>query len=155
MKGYQAERSLCKKLEKLGFYADRIPSSGPGESPFPDIIATNKKKKISLSLEVKAYYARSVTIKKKQLVKAAMYLIRHHYDYETRMVGACVKFLMGERKKSPWVCRLIPVTDDMNLDELEDITVNIEDESDLPELTRMTLSRRARRIRRKRRERKA
>jgi len=150
-KGYAAERSLCKKLEQLGYYADRIPSSGPGKSNFPDIIATDKKRKISLALEVKAFYAKSVTIKKGQLVKAALYLIRHHYDSETRMVGACVKFLMGERRKSPWVCKLIPVRDDMDLDALEDLTVNIEDPSDLPELTSLTTSRRARRIIKKRR----
>jgi len=153
-KGYAAERSLCKKLERLGYCADRIPSSGPGKSNFPDIIATDKKRKISLALEVKSFYAKSVTIKKEQLIKAAMYLLRHHYDYETRKVGACVKFLMGERKKSPWVCKLIDVRDDMNLDDLEDITVNIEDKSDLPELTQMSLSKRARRIIKKRRERK-
>jgi len=115
-KGYAAERSLCKKLERLGYCADRIPSSGPGKSNFPDIIATNKKRKISLALEVKSFYAKSVTIKKEQLIKAALYLIRHHYDYEPRKVEACVKFLMGERRKSPWICKLIPVRDDMDLD---------------------------------------
>jgi len=38
---------------------------------------------------------------------------------------------MWESRKSPWRCSFIEVLSDMNLDEIEYITVNMEDESAL------------------------
>jgi len=39
-RGYDAERSLVRKLRSLGFKAVRVPSSAPSSEPLPDVFAT-------------------------------------------------------------------------------------------------------------------
>ncbi|RLF92880.1 endonuclease [Thermococci archaeon] len=51
-KGYNAERSLVKKLRSLGFKAVRVPSSAPSSEPLPDVFATSGDTLIAF--EVKA-----------------------------------------------------------------------------------------------------
>ena len=51
-KGYDAERSLVRKLRSLGFKAVRIPSSAPSSEPLPDVFATLND--CILAVEVKA-----------------------------------------------------------------------------------------------------
>jgi len=152
-KGYQFERSLVKKLTELGFNSDRIPTSASGRVTLPDIMAFHPQKRLALGLECKAVNDKAWTVYRDQIAKAASYLLRHYpFDIE-RKVGICVKFLLGERCKSPIVIKLLNVSDNMNLEKIQDITVSIESESDMPELTSPTLSRRSRKIRRVRAER--
>ncbi|RLI12822.1 endonuclease [Candidatus Bathyarchaeota archaeon] len=66
-KGYDAERSLVRKLRSLGFRAVRIPSSAPSSEPLPDVFATMNDG--ILAIEVKAsnedrIYFRSSQVRK-------------------------------------------------------------------------------------------
>jgi len=51
-KGYNAERSLVKKLRSLGFRAVRVPGSAPSSEPLPDVFATSGD--MLIAFEVKA-----------------------------------------------------------------------------------------------------
>jgi len=155
MKGYQAERNIVQKLERLGWNADRVPTSGAGRTTLPDVFATHKRKRRAIALEVKAYHSKTVTIAADQIRKATAYLLRHHYEDEDRNAGVCVKFLLGQKVKAPIVCKLIPVSDGMDLKKIKGMTVDIADGSDLPELTEPTLSKRSRYIIRVRRKKRA
>jgi len=62
--------------------------------------------------------------------------------------GVAIKFLQGERKKSPWIVKFLEEPNDFSA--VEDITVDITDESDMPELTASTKSKRVRKIVRQR-----
>ena len=53
-KGYDAERSLVKKLRSLGFKAVRIPSSAPSSEPLPDVFATSGNTLIALEVKASA-----------------------------------------------------------------------------------------------------
>jgi len=153
-KGYQFERSLCKKLEELGYSADRIPTSASGRVSLPDIIGFHHEKRLALGIEAKAVDASTHkvwTVYSDQIVKAAGYLLRHYPSDVTRLAGCAVKFLLGSRTKSPIVVKLIPVTDDMDLEKVPNIVVDISSESDMPELTQATLSKRSKYIRKVRR----
>jgi len=156
-KGYQFERSLCKKLEALGYSADRIPTSGSGRVSLPDIIAYHPEKRLALGIEAKAVDAsthKTWTVYADQIVKAAKYLLRHYPSDVERKAGVCVKFLLGSRVKAPIISRLIPVSDGMNLKKIPNIVVDISSKSDMPELTQGTLSKRSRYIRKVRRKRR-
>ena len=162
MKGYQAERQLCRLLKKLGYNVRRTPTSGSGrtnkdDEGEPDVKAYHKEKDEALAFEVKAYSfwsKKTVTVKRVQIVKAIKYLIDMYGSTTKKKVVIGVKFLLGMRVKSPWIFKVIPVTDDMDLSKVKDVTISIDDESDFPELTKLTLSKRSRRIIKKRREKK-
>jgi len=66
-------------------------------------------------------------------------------------VAVAIKFLLGARVKAPWIIRFVP--DPGDLSKLENVTVSIEDSSNMPELTASTKSRRSRFIIRRRKER--
>jgi len=155
-KGYQSERDLCKRLEKLGYSARRVPTSGAGKSDLPDVLVFCKGKNLALAFEVKAYdyLHKSVTVNASQVRVCVQYLQEMYSSGIIRKAGVAVKFLLGERCKSPWIIRLFDVTDDLPLSKIKDVTVDISDLSDMPELTGSTLSRRSRKIRKVRRERK-
>jgi len=166
-KGYASERDFVKKLEKLGFNADRIPTSGSGRTNLPDVIAFHPEKRLALAFEVKAIdgsYHKSWTVnawvekngekKPSQLFKAVKYLQRYYSSGITRKAGVAIKFLLGERCKSPWVVKLIQVSEDFDVSKMKDVTIDISDPSDMPELTDSTLSRRSRHIRKVRKDKK-
>ena len=161
MKGYQAERQLCKLLKKLGYNVRRIPTSGSGRTKedegLPDVFAYHKERDEVLSFELKSYSFwnhKTVTVKRDQIVKAIKFLIDMYPSATKRKVMIGVRFVLGMRIRSPWIFRAIEVSDDMDLSKVGDVTVSIDDESDFPELTKLTLSKRSRRIIKKRREKK-
>lgn len=159
-KGYASERDFVRRLEKIGFNADRIPTSGSGRVNLPDIIAFHPEKRLALAFECKAIdgsYHKTWTVnawikkgkkrKPSQIVKAVHYLQRHYPSDVELKAGVAIKFLLGERCKSPWIVKLVDITEDFNISKLKDITVDISSQSDMPELTQTTLSKRSRHIR--------
>jgi len=160
-KGYAAERDLVRRLEKLGYSAIRIPTSAPGQISLPDVIAFHNPGGPALSFEVKAVSAKRWTVfawkekrgKKEpsQIVKCFEYLRKMYPPSMEKHVAVAIKFLLGARVKAPWIIRFVP--DPGDLSKLENVTVSIEDSSDMPELTASTKSRRSRFIIRRRKER--
>jgi Holliday junction resolvase len=160
-KGYKGERDFVKKLRKLGYNALRMGVSGAGTEPIPDIVAFHPEKREALAFEVKSVTAKRWTVfayKDKerkiegQIIKALKWLRLMYPEDITKKAGVAVKFLLGERVKSPWIVKFVPNHEDLT--QVEDVTVDITDESDMPELTAMTKSKRARRIIKKRKRKK-
>jgi len=71
-KGYDAERSLVRKLRSLGFKAVRVPSSAPSSEPLPDIFATLDDG--LLAVEVKASTGDRVYFNSNQVKKLFEFL---------------------------------------------------------------------------------
>ena len=157
-KGYAAERDFVHRLRKLGFFAVRMAVSGAGTDPIPDVVAFHKNPPTALAFEVKAVHKWRCTVyawkekrgKKEpsQIIKCLGW-VRGIPDVMVKRAGVAVKFLLGERQKSPWVVKFV---DDPGDDEkVQNVTVDISDTSDMPELTEPTRSIRARRISKRRR----
>jgi len=83
-----------------------------------------------------------------QLIKALRWLKLMYPDDVVKKAGVAIKFLQGERKKSPWIIRFVEEPNDFS--KVQDITVDMTDESDLPELTGSSKSKRVRKILRQR-----
>jgi hypothetical protein len=95
--------------------------------------------------------------KPSQLVKAVQYLQNHMSKGDVCKGGAAIKFVLGERVKSPIIVKLFDVTRDMKLKDVPNLPFDISDVSDMPELTQATLSKRSRyirKVRQKKREEK-
>jgi hypothetical protein len=157
-KGYAAERDFVKKLRRLGYNALRMGVSGAGTEPIPDVVGFHPKKREAVAFEVKSVTARRWTVfafkdkdrrKEGQLIKCLKWLQLMYPEDVTKKAGIGIKFLLGERRKSPWIVKFVEGHNDFS--EVQDISVDIADHSDMPELTRRTRSRRARRIVKKRR----
>ena len=71
-RGYDAERSLVRKLRSLGFKAVRVPSSAPSSEPLPDIFATLDD--CILAVEVKASSGDRVYFNSNQVKKLFEFL---------------------------------------------------------------------------------
>lgn len=160
-KGYAGERDLVKKLRKLGYNALRMGVSGAGTEPIPDVVAFHPEKREALSFEVKSVTARRWTVfayknherkKEGQIIKALKWLKLMYPEEVTKKAGVAVKFLLGERVKSPWIIKFVPNPKDLT--QVEDVTVDITDKSDMPKLTAPTKGKRARRIIRERKRRR-
>ena len=161
-KGYAGERDFVRRLRKLGYHATRMPVSGAGKEPIPDVIANHPQKREVLAFEVKTVTARRWTVyaykgkeknREGQLIKALKWLKRNYPDElvkkdVVKKAGVAIKFLMGERKKSPWIVKFVEEPNDFS--KVRDIMVDITDQSDMPELTASTKSKRARKIVRRR-----
>ena len=161
-KGYAGERDFVRRLRKLGYNAVRMPASGAGSEPIPDVVAVHPEKREALAFECKAVTARRWTVyaykdkeKKKQgqLIKALKWLKQEYPDSllkedVVKKAGVAIKFLMGERRKAPWIVKFVEEPNDFS--KVQDITVDITDESDMPGLTASTKSKRVRKIVRER-----
>ena len=153
-KGYSAERDLVRRLEKLGYSAIRIPTSAPGKISLPDVISFHNPNGPALAFEVKAVSKKRWTVyawkekrgKKEpsQIVKCFEYLRKMYPPSMEKHVAVAIKFLLGQRCKAPWIIRFVP--DPGDLSRLENVTVDISDPSDMPELTAPTKSKRSRYI---------
>jgi len=166
-KGYCFERNFVRKLEQLGYGADRIPTSGSGRSSLPDVIATHYEKGIKIGFELKLLDANTHKtwtvnawktdmngkVKPSQLVKAVIWVKKYMAKGEVGKAGAAIKFCLGERVKSPIIVKLFDITKGMKLKDVPNLSFDIADDSDMPELSDSTLSKRSRRIRRVRKER--
>ena len=126
-KGFDAERSLVKKLRELGFSCVRIPTSASSNEPLPDVYAVHRTEIPArlLALEVKAVtYLPSFTIAKNQIEKLFQFIEPFHRHPTLKPVaGVAVKFLRGPRIKGLWVVKFV--------EEPQDVHVDIADESDL------------------------
>lgn len=71
-RGYDAERSLVRKLRSLGFKAVRVPSSAPSSEPLPDVFATLDDG--LLAVEVKASTGDRVYFSSNQVKKLFEFL---------------------------------------------------------------------------------
>jgi len=165
-KGYAFELDFCRRLKKLGYGADRIPTSGGGGTSLPDVIVNHYEKGIRLAFELKLLNAnahkswmvyawkkdKKGKLKPSQLVKAVQYLQNHMSKGDMCKAGAAIKFVLGERVKSPIIVKLFDVTKDMKLKDVPDLPFDISDSSDMPELTAQTLSKRSRKIRKVRKD---
>lgn len=152
-KGYSGERDFVRRLRKLGYNAVRMAVSGAGTEPIPDVVAFHPEKRLALALECKAVTARRWTvyawrgIKRKregQLIKALKWLQLMYPEDVEKKAGAAIKFLQGERKKSPWIVKFVEEPNDFS--KVQDITIDITDPSDMPEITAPTRSKRVRKI---------
>ena len=145
-----------------GFGGIILHNSGAGSEPIPDVVAVHPEKREALAFECKAVTARRWTVyaykdkeKKKQgqLIKALKWLKQEYPDSllkedVVKKAGVAIKFLMGERRKAPWIVKFVEEPNDFS--EVQDITVDITDESDMPGLTASTKSKRVRKIVRER-----
>jgi len=157
-KGYSAERDLVRRLRKLGFSAHRVPTSGAGKENLPDVMAFKQPNGPALAFEVKAVSTTRWTVyawKEKngekepsQIIKCIQFLREMYPSDMEKHATVAVKFLLGERRKSPWIIKFVPNHEDLT--QVEDVVVDISDPSDFPELTASTRSKRARRLIRKR-----
>jgi len=150
-KGYAGERDLTRRLRKLGYNAVRMAVSGAGTEPVPDVVAFHPERREALSFECKSVTARTWTVfaykdkerkKEGQLIKALRWLKLMYPDDVVKKAGVAIKFLQGERKKSPWIIRFVNEPNDLS--KVENVTVDITDESDMPELTASTKSKKTR-----------
>jgi len=141
----------------MGYNAVRMAVSGAGTEPIPDVVAFHPEKRLALAFECKAVTATRWTVyayreKKRrregQLIKALKWLKLMYPEDVEQKAGVAIKFLQGERKKSPWIVKFLEEPNDFSA--VEDITVDITDESDMPELTASTKSKRVRKIVRQR-----
>ena len=162
-KGYAGERDLVRRLRRLGYNAIRMAVSGAGSEPIPDVVAVHPEKREALAFEVKSVTARRWTVyaykdkereREGQLIKALKWLSLNYPNNlvepagYTKKAGVAIRFLMGERRKSPWIVKFIEEPNDFS--EVQDITVDITDQSDMPDLTASTKSKRVRKIVRQR-----
>lgn len=133
-------------------------ASGAGKGPIPDVVAFHNPTGPALAFEVKAVNARRWMVyawKEKcskrepsQILKCLRYLRGMYPPDVEKHAAVAIKFLLGERRKSPWIVKFV---DDPGDDEkVQNVTVDISDRSDMPELTGSTRSIRARRIIRRR-----
>ena len=138
-KGYAAERDLVRRLRRLGFSAHRVPTSGAGKENLPDIMAFKQPNGPALAFEVKAVSTTRWTVyawkerqgakKESQIIKCIRFLREMYPPDMEKHAAVAVKFLLGERRKSPWVVKF--VTNDEDLTQVEDVVVDISDPSDL------------------------
>lgn len=138
-KGYAAERDLVRRLRKLGFSAHRVPTSGAGKENLPDLMAFKQPSGPALAFEVKAVSLQRWTVyawKEKrgkrepsQIVKCMRFLREMYPPDMEKHAAVAVKFLLGERRKSPWVIRFVPNHEDLT--QVEDMVVDIADPSNL------------------------
>jgi len=164
-KGYAAERQLVKKLRNLGYNSLRMAVSGAGEESVPDVIAFKQPNGPALAFEVKAVTASRWTVyafkekdgerKEGQILKCLRYVDEMYPKTMEKRAGVAIKFLLGERRKSPWVVKWVPFPQNRDFTMVQDISVDVSDKSDFPQLTDPTRSKRARRLVRKRRNRNA
>ena len=174
-RGYAFELNFVKKLEKYGFFADRVPTSGAGKAKYPDVIAYNPKKRIAMAFELKtvdANHHKTFTVEKHQLVKAVTWLRRYYANLPVEMyAGVAVRFVLGRKVKSPIIAKIMKVHDpidwskvpdipftikesysDEELDRIEFVSIDIADSPDLPQIS--SISKRSRYIRKIRQKRK-
>jgi len=159
-KGYAAERDLVKKLRRLGYSALRMAVSGAGEESIPDVIAFKQPSGPALAFEVKAVTAQRWTVyaykekdgqkKEGQILKCLRFIDEMYPETMERKAGVAIKFLLGERRKSPWVIKWVPFPSDRDFSKVENITVDVADVSGFPELTASSRSKRSRRLVRRR-----
>lgn len=165
-KGYASERQLVQLLRKLGYFSLRNAVSGAGQEPIPDVYAFHNNPPQAFAFEVKAWeYKRKPVrimawVEKKgkripgQIVKCFQWIWGVPDVVKDKRVFVAVKFLLGERCKSPWVLKQVPEPENRDLTKLKDVIVDISSPSDFPELTGPTKSKRSRYIIKKRRERR-
>ena len=160
-KGYAAERDLVRRFRELGYWAVRMAVSGAGSEPIPDVVVRHDNPPQEFVFEVKAVSKKRWTVqawkkdrkgkpKKGQLVKLIEWIRGVPDVIKDRRAGVAIKFLLGERVKALWVIRFI--NDPGDLTKLKDITVDITDKSDMPEISNPSRSKRTRKIIRRRKE---
>lgn len=88
-RGYDAERSLVKRLRRAGLNALRVPVSAPSSEPFPDVFAT--KGDIIMAFEVKSGHKKYDYFKEKQ-VKKLFGFLEVHAIYPKRFAVLAAKF---------------------------------------------------------------
>ena len=134
--------------------------SGAGEENVPDVIAFKQPSGPALAFEVKAVTATRWTVyafkekngerKEGQILKCLRYIDEMYPAAMEKRAACAIKFLMGERRKSPWVVKWVPFPSDQDFSKVENITIDVADVSDFPELTVSSRSKRSRRLIRRR-----
>ena len=117
-RGYDAERSLVKKLRSLGFKAVRVPSSAPSSEPLPDVFATLEDS--ILAVEVKASSGDRVYFSSNQVRKLFEFL-EIFSVYKKRFALLAGKF------PYKWVFRQVEEVDDYVLRKDEKGNIQLSD----------------------------
>ena len=102
-KGYDAERSLVRKLRSLGFKAVRVPSSAPSSEPLPDVFATLDDS--ILAVEVKSSTGDKVQFSSNQVKKLFEFL--EMFNIYNRKIA-----LLAGKFPYRWVLKRVEEADD-------------------------------------------